>query len=77
VEADRAVRASGSMFRAIAETSEEGIWVVSTAAETLYANARLATILGVPLEQIYDLDLMSALHPQAGAGLRSRLVVLC
>jgi diguanylate cyclase (GGDEF)-like protein/PAS domain S-box-containing protein len=74
VEADRAVRASDAMFRAIAETSEEGIWVVSASATTLYANTRLAAILGVPLEQTYDFGLMSALHPQAAAEVRGRLL---
>jgi diguanylate cyclase (GGDEF)-like protein/PAS domain S-box-containing protein len=73
VEADRAVRASEAMFRAIAETSEEGIWVVGPSAETLYANTRLAAILGVPLEQTYDVGLMSALHPQEATGFRGRV----
>jgi diguanylate cyclase (GGDEF)-like protein/PAS domain S-box-containing protein len=73
VEADGGTRPSEAMFRAIAETSEEGIWVVSPSAETVYANTRLAAILGVPLEQTYDVALMSALHPQAAADVRGRL----
>jgi diguanylate cyclase (GGDEF)-like protein/PAS domain S-box-containing protein len=73
VEADRAVRASDAMFRAIAETSEEGIWVVGTSDETLYANTRLAAILGVSLDQTYDAGLMSPLRPQAAPGVRGRL----
>jgi diguanylate cyclase (GGDEF)-like protein/PAS domain S-box-containing protein len=67
------LQASEEMFRAIADTSEEGIWAVSATAGTLYANARMADILGVPLELTYDLDLMSALHPELAALVQDRI----
>ncbi|TQN42956.1 PAS domain S-box-containing protein/diguanylate cyclase (GGDEF)-like protein [Blastococcus colisei] len=69
-ERDRAVRASEARFRAIAEASAEGIWVVSTAAETLYANTRVAAILGVPAEQTGDL--LAVLDPWAAAVVSDR-----
>ena len=68
------LQSSEGMFRAIADSSEEGIWAVSATAGTLYANARMAAILGVPPESVYDLDLMCAMHPELAAGVRNRLL---
>jgi diguanylate cyclase (GGDEF)-like protein/PAS domain S-box-containing protein len=68
------LQASEEMFRAIADTSGDGIWAVSATAGTLYANNRMAAILGVPLEHTYDLDLMSAQHPQLAALVHGRLL---
>ncbi|RBY90097.1 hypothetical protein DQ244_11500 [Blastococcus sp. TBT05-19] len=50
--------ASTAMLRAVADTSEEGIWVVSPTARTLYANDRLAEILGMPPERVRDAALL-------------------
>jgi diguanylate cyclase (GGDEF)-like protein/PAS domain S-box-containing protein len=67
------LQASEEMFRAIADSSEEGIWAVSATAGTLYANARMAAILGVTVERAYDFDLMCAMHPELAAGVHDRL----
>src|SRR3954454_16237346 len=53
VMAERALRASEERFRSIVETAQEGIWAVNAAGRTVFANARLAQILGVPLNHIY------------------------
>src|SRR4051794_792668 len=47
VLAEQALRESEARYRAIADTAAEGILVVSPAGEVLYANARLAEILGL------------------------------
>jgi diguanylate cyclase (GGDEF)-like protein/PAS domain S-box-containing protein len=73
VEAKRAMRAAEARFRAIADTSQEGIWVLSPSAETLYANRRMADILGTPPHQAHDLDLLAVLDPDSAAGLCGRL----
>src|SRR3954447_26389874 len=53
VMAERALRASEERFRSILETAQEGIWAVNAAGRTVFANAKLAQILGVPLNHIY------------------------
>ena len=53
VEAERALRASESLYRAIADNADEGLWVVSPTARTLYVNQRMAEILGVELDHLY------------------------
>jgi diguanylate cyclase (GGDEF)-like protein/PAS domain S-box-containing protein len=65
VDAEQALRTSEAGFRTVADTSEEGIWVVGTTAETLYANSRMAAILGVPLDPPCFRDLVAALSPDA------------
>lgn len=45
---------AGALYRAIVEQSDEGIWVVDSNGRTAFANARVAEILGVPLEHILE-----------------------
>ncbi|WP_244928615.1 EAL domain-containing protein [Nocardioides sp. W7] len=47
VAAERAVRASEELHRAIADRSTEGMWVVLADGTTRYANDRLTDILGI------------------------------
>src|SRR3954466_984311 len=51
--AERALRASEERFRSIVETAQKGIWAVNAAGRTVFANAKLAQILGLPLNHIY------------------------
>jgi diguanylate cyclase (GGDEF)-like protein/PAS domain S-box-containing protein len=53
VAANEALRTSEARYRAIAEAAEEGLWVISTEGRTLYANARMADILGINLDEVY------------------------
>jgi diguanylate cyclase (GGDEF)-like protein/PAS domain S-box-containing protein len=53
VMAERALRASEERFRSIVETAQEGIWAVNAAGRTVFANEKLAQILGVPLNHVY------------------------
>ncbi|MBI5440922.1 MAG: PAS domain S-box protein [Deltaproteobacteria bacterium] len=46
-QAERALRASEERFRILAETSQAGIWQLSTDGRTLYANPAMCAVLGV------------------------------
>jgi diguanylate cyclase (GGDEF)-like protein/PAS domain S-box-containing protein len=47
-----ALRRSESRYRSMAETAQEGIWVIAPEGRTTFANQKLAEILGRPLEQV-------------------------
>ncbi len=53
--AEDALRASEARYRLLAETAQEGIWAVDTAGYTMYANQKLAELLGYPLESLYEI----------------------
>jgi diguanylate cyclase (GGDEF)-like protein/PAS domain S-box-containing protein len=53
VQAQEDIRRSEARYRAIAETAQEGIAVISPGGQLLFANHKLADILGLPLEQTY------------------------
>ncbi|MCW2571165.1 MAG: hypothetical protein JWO88_1223 [Frankiales bacterium] len=70
---DRALSESEARYRTIAETAAEGIWAVSSAGTTLYANARMAAIMGVPLERLYDEPATTLFDPVSTSQLTARL----
>ena len=53
--AENAVRASENRYRIFAETAQEGIWAVDHTGHTLFANQKLAELLGRQLADIYAL----------------------
>ncbi len=73
VEAERALRASEARYRAIADTGGEGIWALSPQGSTLYANARMAEILGVSQEEVYGGAAVSLVAREHLARLEQRL----
>ena len=73
VEAERSLRRSEARYRAIVDTAEEGIWAATPDGGTLYANGRLAEILGRPLEEIYALPAAELFAGPAADFVRSRL----
>ena len=52
---EMALRNAESRFRLIAETAQEGMWVTDPDGKTLYANERMAALLGCLLSDIYAL----------------------
>jgi diguanylate cyclase (GGDEF)-like protein/PAS domain S-box-containing protein len=66
VSVEQALRASEARYRAIADTAQEGIWAVEVSGRTLYANAKLAAILGVDLSSIYQTNVAEVLSPHDG-----------
>lgn len=73
IEAQKALRDSEARYRAIAETAQEGILAVSPEGDTLFANERLAEILGLSMEQVYALG-GSGIFPSADVGQAARRV---
>ncbi|HSE09747.1 MAG TPA: sensor domain-containing diguanylate cyclase [Nocardioidaceae bacterium] len=53
----------GSIARAIAETALEGILAVSLEGQVLFANKRLAEILGLPMGEVYTQGALALLAP--------------
>jgi diguanylate cyclase (GGDEF)-like protein/PAS domain S-box-containing protein len=53
VLAEQALRQSEARYRSIAATAQEGIWAAEPSGRTLFANRKLAEILGLSLETIY------------------------
>lgn len=48
VESERSLRASEERYRVIVETSAEGIWLIDQNQTTVYANQKMAQMLGIP-----------------------------
>jgi diguanylate cyclase (GGDEF)-like protein/PAS domain S-box-containing protein len=53
VEAEKALRSSESRYRLIAETAQEGILTSDLEGRTLYANQKMADLLGLSLPELY------------------------
>lgn len=73
VEAEDALRESEARYRSIADTAEEGIWSISRSGQTLYANQRMATMLGRDLSELYRCQATELLDPHSAAVMRDRL----
>ncbi len=53
-DAEEALRTSEARYRLIAETAQEGIWATDSEGKTLYANQKIAELLGFPLTDFYE-----------------------
>jgi diguanylate cyclase (GGDEF)-like protein/PAS domain S-box-containing protein len=73
VEAEQALRDSEARYRAIAETAQEGILAVAPMGDILFANERLADILGIPMDQVYALGGQGIFAPDEAADAALRL----
>ena len=71
--AEEAVRSSGARYRAIAETAQEGIWLIGEDGSTLFANEKFADILGRPLAEVYALAAPDVVPEEARATVLPRL----
>ncbi|MDQ1629961.1 MAG: hypothetical protein QOI54_3705 [Actinomycetota bacterium] len=74
VAAEQALRESEMRYRSIAETTQEGIWVAEASGRTLFANHKLAEILGVSIETIYEQSVSTILDPDDPAFVIDRLL---
>lgn len=62
IAADMALRESEKNLRALAENSNDGIFV-STGNKTVFVNRRMADMLGYSIDELYDRELSELLHP--------------
>ena len=73
VEAAAALRISEARYRAIAETAEEGILVAAPDGVVTYANARIASMLGLAADELLDAQVWSALTGLATTDFAARV----
>jgi diguanylate cyclase (GGDEF)-like protein/PAS domain S-box-containing protein len=73
IEAQSALQASESRFRAIAQTAQEGILALAPDGTVLFANDKLADIFGVTSEELYSRGIQAMLDSQESARLTDRL----
>ncbi|MHB0876779.1 MAG: hybrid sensor histidine kinase/response regulator [Anaerolineae bacterium] len=68
--AEDALRRSEELYRGIAEATLEGIWVLGPDGDSVYANRRMADMLGLPVEALIGrnlLDFVAGPQPDAEA----------
>jgi PAS domain S-box-containing protein len=53
-QAEQSLRASESHYRQIVETAHEGIWIIGPDAQTVFANQRMAELLGTTVERLLN-----------------------
>ena len=51
-QAEQSLRASESQYRQIVETAHEGIWIIGPDARTIFANQRMAEVLGTTVDRM-------------------------
>ncbi|HEU5433671.1 MAG TPA: PAS domain S-box protein, partial [Thermomicrobiales bacterium] len=69
---ESALRASEQRFRSIVEVANEGVWLLDAEGATVYANQRLAAILGVDGESMIGHSLWKFAFPEELPALRGR-----
>ncbi|MCW2608918.1 MAG: hypothetical protein QOC93_1170 [Actinomycetota bacterium] len=72
-EAQEALRRSETRYRSIAETAQEGIWVIDPGGQTVYANQKLAEMLDRPLDRVYGLNSVDIVPEESRPGHLDRL----
>lgn len=74
VTARQDLERSEARHRAIVQTAQEGIIALSPEGETVLANEKLAELVGIPLDQLYELGLWAALEPESARMLHGKLL---
>jgi len=73
VRAERSLVASEARYRLIAETAQEGIWTTDGDGRTLFANRRMAELLGRPLSDLYRYRSYELAGQATGAAIQERM----
>jgi diguanylate cyclase (GGDEF)-like protein/PAS domain S-box-containing protein len=73
VQAQEELRRSEARYRAIAETAQEGIGVITPTGGLMFANQKLADIVGLSLEDTYRARMLTLFEPDIAADLTRRL----
>ncbi|MCU1623774.1 MAG: diguanylate cyclase/phosphodiesterase with sensor(s) [Frankiales bacterium] len=61
-------------LRVVLETAHEGVWVLDADGRTVYANRRMAELLGVPVDMLVAHPLEDLVDPALAAEIRERLL---
>jgi diguanylate cyclase (GGDEF)-like protein/PAS domain S-box-containing protein len=61
VRMEEALRASEERYRSIVETTSEGVWMVDSENKIVFANSRMAQMLGYTLEEMVGMPLFALL----------------
>ncbi len=59
-----ALKASEARYRKIIETTQEGVWIVSSEGKTTFVNQQMATMLGYEVDQMLGRSYLDFIHPQ-------------
>src|SRR5205823_1015509 len=70
---EAALRASEERYRTIIQTANEGIWLIDTEAHTLYANERMAEMLGATPAEIASQTVLDFVFPEDESEGRARI----
>jgi diguanylate cyclase (GGDEF)-like protein/PAS domain S-box-containing protein len=73
VEAEKALRSSESRYRLIAETAQEGILTTDLEGRTLYANQKMADLVGLSLTELYGKSPLELAPAELQPEIRRRL----
>lgn len=71
--AQDSLRRSEARYRSIVETAQEGIWVVDPSARTVFANQKLADIIGRPVGEVQSMNVLDIVPEEARAAQLERL----
>jgi PAS domain S-box-containing protein len=72
-EAELALRASEERYRQIVETAEEGVWLLDDQEKTLFANRKLASMLGYEPAELTGRNIFDFLDEKDHAGVREAI----
>jgi diguanylate cyclase (GGDEF)-like protein/PAS domain S-box-containing protein len=73
IEAQNALKASETRFRAIAQTAQEGILATTLDGTVMFANEKLADILQRPVEELYGRPVQELFDPSESSRVQDRL----
>ncbi|MBX7191031.1 MAG: PAS domain S-box protein [Sandaracinaceae bacterium] len=68
-----ALRESESKYRLILESTGEGVWAVGRDGRTRFANGRMASLLGVPLEELERRSVLEVIPAEQAELFRARM----
>ncbi|MBD0343300.1 MAG: PAS domain S-box protein, partial [Coleofasciculus sp. Co-bin14] len=61
---EEALRTSEEQYRRIIETTSEGVWIIDAENKTVFANNRMAEMLGYTLEEILGVPVLKFMNEE-------------
>lgn len=72
-QSEESLRESEEKYRQIVETANEGIWMIDLEGQTVFANSRLAEMLGTTIEEVVGRSAFDFVHQEDLAEANKRL----